>query len=122
MAEHNESGNRAEEIALAYLRNQGYTIRETNWRYYSKEIDIIAEKDNKIIILEVKSRSERNYESVSELFSKRKMKNMVEAAEAYILKKNLFMEVRFDFFVVVFGQRGPRTEHIPGAFIPGVNW
>lgn len=122
MAEHNEKGSSGEELAVAYLKGKSYKIRETNWRHYHKEIDIVAEHENKIVIVEVKCRSERNAESPSELLSRSKMKNMVEAAEAYIFRQNLMMEVRFDFILVLFGPYGHKIEHIPGAFVPGVNW
>jgi putative endonuclease len=122
MAEHNETGKKAEEIAIAYFIENGYTIKDTNWRYYKKEIDLVAEKDGKLIIVEVKSRYERYFGDVSELITRRKMKNLVDAAEAYVIKKDLMMEVQFDYFVVIFGSYGEKTQHIPEAFIPGVNW
>ncbi|MGC9345018.1 MAG: YraN family protein [Bacteroidales bacterium] len=122
MAEHNETGKKAEKIAIAYLRGNGYTIKDTNWRYYKKEIDIVAEKDGKLIIVEVKSRYERYFGDVSELITRKKMKNLVDAAEAYVIKKDLMMEVQFDYFVVIFGSYGEKTHHIQEAFIPGVNW
>ncbi len=50
------------------------------------------------------------------------MRNIVDAAEAYIFKYNMNMEVRFDLIAVIFSREGPRIEHIESAFIPGVNW
>ncbi len=122
MARHNEKGNKAEQIAAEYLAGKNYRIREKNWRYCHKEIDIIAEKDGKLIIVEVKSRTGEGEEDASEIFSTVKMKNMVDAAEAYIFKENLMMEVQFDFFLVIFNPLGHKVQHIPEAFIPGVNW
>lgn len=122
MAEHNDKGNEAEKIAVEYLRSKSFRIRETNWRYYKKEIDIVAEHDDKIVIVEVKCRSGSTAESADELLTRSKMRNLVDAAEAYIFKENLMMEVRFDFILILFGPYGPKIQHIPGAFIPGVNW
>ena len=122
MAQHNERGTKAENIAAEYLAGKGYRIMERNWRHYHKEIDIIAEKDTKLIIVEVKARQEGGEENVSEIFSKGKMRNMVDAAEAYIFKEDIHKEVRFDFFLVIFDPLGHKVQHIPEAFIPGVNW
>lgn len=122
MAKHNETGKKAEEIAIAYFRENGYIIKDKNWRYCKKEIDLVAERDGKLIIIEVKSRCERHFSDVSELITRKKMKNLVDAAEAYVIRKNLMMEVQFDYFVVIFGAYGHKTEHIQEAFIPGVNW
>ena len=122
MARHNEQGTEAEKIAAEYLAGIGYHILERNWRHYHKEIDIIAEKDGKLIIVEVKARRDGGEENASEIFSTGKMRNMVDAAEAYIFREDVQMEVRFDFFLVIFDPLGYKVNHIPDAFIPGVNW
>lgn len=56
MAEHNDLGRLGEEVALKHLREKGFTIRNTNWRFGKDEIDIIAEKDEYLVIVEVKTR------------------------------------------------------------------
>ena len=57
MADHNDLGNLGEERAQAFLRQKGYDIKETNWVTGKLEIDIIALKDNTLVIVEVKTRS-----------------------------------------------------------------
>ena len=42
MAEHNDTGNKGEELASCFLQNKGYIILETNWRFKNLEADIIA--------------------------------------------------------------------------------
>ena len=44
-------GARGEEMAIDYLKKEGYEIQETNWRYRKTEIDIIAKHDDKLIFL-----------------------------------------------------------------------
>ncbi|MFW5645131.1 MAG: YraN family protein [Bacteroidota bacterium] len=122
MAKNKLKGKKAEEIAAEYLAGKGYRILERNWQHIHKEIDIIAEKDKKLVIVEVKARDDGGEVNASEIFSKRKVRNMVDAAEAYIFKENIMMEVRFDFFLVIFDPLGYKVQHIPEAFIPGVNW
>ena len=50
------------------------------------------------------------------------MKNLTEAAEAYVNKYNLDLEIQFDLIIVIFGYENTRIEYIESAFIPGVNW
>ncbi|MCF8378453.1 MAG: YraN family protein [Bacteroidales bacterium] len=122
MAEHNEKGNQAEDIVAAYLAENKFTIIERNWHFGQKEIDIICKGEGKLIIVEVKARNTNNAETPSELLSRKKMKNLVDAAEAYIFKMNVEEEVRFDFALVIFDARRHSLEYVKEAFIPGVNW
>jgi putative endonuclease len=45
-----------------YLSEKGYKIRETNWVTGKLELDIIAEKDGMLVIVEVKTRSTEYFE------------------------------------------------------------
>ncbi len=121
MAENNESGAIAEQLAAEYLVNAGYGIIHRNWRYLHKEIDIIVEKNNTLVIVEVKSRGARGV-SADELLSNQKLRHIVDAAESYIQKSGCKLETRFDIIIVTFGEGKPGIEHIENAFIPGVNW
>lgn len=122
MTKEHETGVMAEVIVRDYLIGRNYGILETNWRAGHKEVDIIAEKGGKLIIVEVKSRTAGRVERASDLLSYRKMRFLVDAAESYIFRKDLDMEVRFDLGVVIFRGSGYSIEYIESAFIPGVNW
>jgi len=122
MAEHNDRGREAEDIAAEYLISAGFRILHRNWRYYQKEIDIIAEADGELIIVEVKSRFGIDRVTAGELISRRKQGLIIDAAEAYITKYNVDKETRFDLLIVTFSGEGTSVEHIAEAFIPGVNW
>ena len=70
MAEHNELGKAGENAAVAYLEEHGYLIRHRNWRKGHFELDIVAAKENELVIVEVKTRSNRltfRYVSISSL-------------------------------------------------------
>jgi putative endonuclease len=121
MAEHNESGSLAEQLASEYLANSGYGIIHRNWRYLHKEIDIVAEKNNTLVIVEVKSRFGKEV-TADELLSMQKLKHVVDAAEAYIQKFGIDLETRFDIIIITFGEGKNDIEHIENAFVPGVNW
>ena len=55
MAKHNELGVIGEEIACKFLVKHGFKVILRNYRKKWGEIDIIAEKDEKIHFIEVKS-------------------------------------------------------------------
>ena len=57
MAEHNDLGKFGEELAVDFLEKNGYEILETNWVFDKAEIDIIAQKNGILAVVEVKTRS-----------------------------------------------------------------
>lgn len=54
MSAHNILGKAGEDAAAKYLEQNGYTIRDRNWRKNHLELDIVADKDKELIIVEVK--------------------------------------------------------------------
>jgi len=118
MAEHIEKGRKSEEIAVEYLKDHGYEILFTNYRYKKKEIDIISKKDNFLVIVEVKTRSFWSDENPGDLVKLSKQHYLIEATEAYIMKKDIDMEVRFDVIFIVYKQEEIIIEHIEDAFGP----
>ena len=118
MAEHNKTGTKGEDIAAEYLKNNGYTIIEKNWRSSHKEIDIIARKDNTIIFVEVKTRTSETFSLPEFTVSKRKIKLLISAANAYLSIKNINEECRFDIITVIAGEKYKVSEHLKNAFLP----
>ena len=57
MAQHNELGKKGEEEAVKYLKSKDYRIICRNWNFHGYEIDIIAETDEFIVFVEVKTRT-----------------------------------------------------------------
>ncbi len=118
MSEHNEVGKIGEEVAREYLIKKGYRIISSNWRFGKKEIDIIALDGNKMIFVEVKTRSTLAFELPQEAVTLRKMKNLVEAADAYLIQRKIDLQSRFDIVTVLMGTPPKILEHIEHAFQP----
>ena len=55
MAQHNRFGNEAEEKALEKKKKKGYTLLEKNYRYGHAEVDLLMQKKEKLICVEVKA-------------------------------------------------------------------
>ena len=120
MADHNKLGKKGEEIARNYLVQNGYRLRDTNWRYRKNEIDIIAEKNNFLVVVEVKTRTSDYFENPKEAVTRKKQKFIIQAAEAYIMEKDVDLETRFDIIAVTIINHKTEIEHIEDAFQPSL--
>ena len=117
MAEHNDFGNIAEELATSFLEKKGYKILLKNFRYQKAEIDIIAEFKNEIIIVEVKARGSDLFMEPQEAVTKTKIKSLVMAADFYMKDRNIDKEVRFDIIAVLRDEKGRlNITHLEDAF------
>ena len=120
MARHNIFGKQGEDVAADYLIKNGYIIRERNWRLDKLEVDIVAEKDRCIVMVEVKTWS---YDVQSALLAvdKRKQSFLIRAANAYVKSLEFAYSVRVDVICVVGdGPDNFRIDHIPDAVRPRV--
>lgn len=118
MAHHNELGNTGEEIAVKYLEDNGYKILDINWSIGKFELDIVAKKDDWLIIIEVKTRSTDNFEHPLDAITLKKIKNLVNGAHEYIRIHNWEGETRFDVISILPHGNDFRIEHIEDAFLP----
>ena len=116
MAQHNELGKWGEQVAYEYLLVQGYTMVERDTRQGHFEIDIIATKGNRIIFIEVKTRSDLKVDPVQSINS-RKIGRICAAANSYVKQLKLPHEVQFDIVIVIGNPDSYTIEHIPDAFI-----
>ncbi len=117
MADHNELGKEGEAMAVAYLQKKGYTILDKNWRYLKAEIDIVAQKDPEtLVIVEVKTRTNNFIGNPEEFVSKKKIKLLTQAANEYVISKNMNVEVRFDIIAIVKNSKYQHLEHLENAF------
>jgi putative endonuclease len=118
MSQHNELGNKGEDIAASYLEELGYKIIKRNWRYGKDEIDIIAETGNFIVFAEVKTRSSSYFGDPEDAVDNQKQRFMVRAADAYVNQKEIDLEVRFDIISIIFDRGKQTIRHIEDAFYP----
>lgn len=116
MASHNELGTEGEKMAVAFLQNKGYSILETNYRYQKAEIDIIAESENTVVVVEVKTRSTPEFGNPHEFVKPKQIQSLVKAIDHYINTNDLDMEVRFDIVSIIKNKAGTNIEHLEDAF------
>jgi len=116
MARHNEFGKAAEDLAAAYLERAGYRILDRNWRFGKAELDIVALDGDVLVVVEVKARTSDYFGDPAEFVHPRKIKRLVEAADAYVRQKNIDAEVRFDIISVLKNRYKEHIDHIKDAF------
>ena len=116
MADHNDLGKVGEELAVEFLRKNGYEILETNWTFQKAEVDIIAQKENTLAIIEVKTRSSLNFGLPQDFVKPKKIQLLVKAVNEYVITHNLDVEVRFDIIAVHKEGKSFAMEHLVDAF------
>lgn len=118
MSESHILGQKGEEIAVSYLVKKGYKILHRNWRSGRKELDIVAEKDDYVVFIEVKTRTYDLNVPPDSPVKFEKEKSMILAANSYIQKYNITKEGRFDVIKITADGRNLKVEHIENAFYP----
>jgi len=111
-----KKGKRGEDLACNYLISKGYEIIERNFFVKTGEIDLIAIKDDVIIFIEVKSRSNCNYGYPYEAVNSHKRNKIINTSLHYMRIKNLTnYQMRFDIIEVYFNEND-RINHIKNVF------
>ena len=116
MAEHNELGKMGEKLAAEYLKEQGYTILETNWFFQKAEVDIIAQKSQTLAIVEVKTRSSLDFGLPQDFVNAKKIKLLLKAIDEYVVSNDLDVNVRFDVIGVYKANDKYNIAHLKDAF------
>lgn len=77
-------GKNGEELAALYLTRHGYQILDRNWNlHYGCELDIVAQKDNTLHFIEVKTRTSDRYGEPQTAINYKKMKHLLTAIREY---------------------------------------
>lgn len=118
MAEHNKLGKAGEDAAVAYLERENYVIRHRNWRRGHLELDIVATKNDVLIVVEVKTRHDLDFGRPEEAVDLQKIKRTVRAADSYLKLFQIDNPVRFDIITAVGEERNFKIEHLEEAFFP----
>ncbi len=118
MAEHNELGQLGEELARAWLEENGYKVLHQNWRYSSYEIDIIATKGKFLHFVEVKARNYSRYGHPEDNVGRVKFKRLQRAADAYINKNPGHEWIQYNILAITFfTNREPEYFFIEDVFL-----
>jgi len=120
VAEHNELGKKGEELAVEFLRKEGYKILNRNWTFQKAEIDIIAQKESILAIVEVKTRSSLDFGAPQDFVKPKKIQLLIKAVNAYINDREKDfcddLNIRFDIIAIHKNGETFAIEHLTDAF------
>ena len=106
-------GNAGETRAAEYLESLGYSIIERNFRAKVGEIDIIALKEDVVVIVEVKTRASEKFASASDYVTRAKQRKLKNTALMWMKIRQCEPPLRFDVIEVY---ATGKINHITDAF------
>lgn len=113
-----QRGQWAEDLAHTYLSQQGWQTIQRNYRCKGGEIDLILQRQDLLIFVEVRYRLDQRYGGSLESIHKRKQQRIIQTARHYLQTHPLATQYRCRFDVVLVS--GPPTDPtlrwIPDAF------
>ncbi len=101
MAKHIDTGKTGEAMGIAYLLEKGYFIKEKNWRHSRWEVDAIAEKETVLHFIEIKTRRSKKFGLPEERVGKKKIQNLINAAEEYLHLHPQWQRIQFDILSIL---------------------
>ena len=123
MAAHNELGKWGEQVAVEYLQKKGYQIMFRDWKIGHRDLDIIAKKDDVVVILEVRTRRNNRFGDTEMTIDRQKIKNICIASNAFVKRLKVDNEIRFDIIAITgTPDTGYTINHIEDAFKPHLSW
>ena len=105
-----EIGNKGEDAACEWLLKNGFTVLERNFTIRGGELDIIAQENDYLVFVEVKTRKSGSMVSGAEAVDRKKQTCIVKAAAQYIYThpEQAELQPRFDVAEILTEQGVPR--------------
>jgi putative endonuclease len=105
-------GQRAEDIAVDFLRARGLEILERNYRRRLGELDIVARDGDVLVIVEVRSRASACFGGAAASVDRRKQQRLVRAAAQLLQQRRDFSHLRVRFDVISVSEAGLAAPHV----------
>ncbi len=110
------TGQRGEEIAALYFLQRGYTILHRNWRCPTGELDIILQKDDTLVFVEVRTRTSARFGSAEESITPAKQERLIELAQLYLQENSPpHRRWRIDVVAIALQHGQPLVNHLENA-------
>lgn len=112
-----EVGRKGEAVAAKYYLDRGYRLLAHNYCTRQGELDLIVQKQEQIVICEVKTRAGRQLGIPAEAVTPAKQKRILLAAKQF-LQENALLDawIRFDVVEITHCKAGWKVHCIPNAF------
>lgn len=117
--DHHHIGRKGEDIAAAYLTKCGYTIVARNWRWRRAEVDIIAQIDDTLVFVEVKTRSYTYFGAPETAITPHQELRLLDVAYQYCRAHSHETGSRIDAIAIVLHDDGSyQLEHFEDTVFP----
>jgi putative endonuclease len=113
-----ELGIYGESLAEKHLKEKGFQIITKNYRFGKLEIDLVAEHQDKLVVIEVKTRQTAEIGEPWMAVTRKKQRQIIKVANQFIQNRNIHLETRFDIVSIVHNSYRTSIEHIENAFSP----
>jgi putative endonuclease len=118
MMDRQETGRLGEKTAQKFLKKRGYRIRETGFRCPHGEIDIVAQRKDYLVFVEVRTKGNLDFGTPEESITQAKKERLIASALTYnSTHQNLPPQWRIDVIAIELDDKGrtKRMEHIENA-------
>lgn len=109
-------GTKGENLAAEYLERLGYQVLERNYRFKKSEIDLICQKEDLLVFVEVKTRSTRTFGDPEAFVSDNQKNAIIRGAEQYMLDVDWPGDLRFDIVAIISNKSEEEIVHLKDAF------
>ena len=110
-------GNDGEKRAAAFLESKGFSIIERNWRTNRGEIDIIAQKGEYLVFVEVKTLPNGTLDMIQRELNYQKRERILKTSKRFLLKHRQYSNSYIRYDVIVIDMPGfDSVYHIENAF------
>lgn len=110
-------GKYCEDMAVRFLKKNGYKILERNYRSLYGELDVIARDGNATVFIEIKSRSLPLFGPPYLKLTKIKKRHIIKSAISYLKRYGLIeTECRIDVVSISLDKQKDNIELIKNAF------
>jgi putative endonuclease len=119
MAEHNDFGLAAEQLAADLLTQRGWRVLHRNWRFRRRELDLVVRRAGVVAFVEVRARSSARCGHPLDTIGTRKRRDLEVAARGWVERHGRSSDTyRFDVVTVLKAgdARGPVVEYLEDAW------
>ncbi len=87
-------------MAAAWLQQQGFSILFRNWKHSYFELDVVAEKENILHFIEVKTRTTDTYGHPEEGVTAKKLERLMNAGEEFLYQHPEWKRIQYDILSI----------------------
>jgi putative endonuclease len=116
-----ETGLLGESMAAKFLEQNGFRVISQNWQYRQWELDLVVQKEDLLVFVEVKT-MDRSFDlSPGQKIGKSKYAALGKAADAWLSQHPFEGQIRFDLIYVLLQAFPPEIQHYRDIWYPN-NW